>query len=415
MARRLLTDRCLLRVDPCSEIDAEKLRRRSELEPLVGAPVEPRQRARRVQVVVEARPAPRPGPGRRRRRPAEARQRTRRSAAVTRSPSRPLPVRRGSGGRAGPAGWPPAPTPSGGRPRRPGCRGTWTSWCRPSPTRPTWSQCRTNGWPVTASDWAVSHSWWGKTRSRPPPWRSMVSPSSRRASAEHSMCQPGPARAPAGLPGRLVGQRRLPQHEVERVALVRVVGLAAVLGRQLQHGRRLEVADLAEARRRSTRRSTPRRPTGRRGPRSRAAPMSDRMSEMAEVARGSDHGQEAEGRHVGVEAGHLLGRQVEVVDAELAGLAQDVVVDVGDVAHAAGLVAQVAQAALEDVEGQVDGGVAQVGGVVGGDPAGVHGDHGPRARRARPPPGRCRRGASVVGLRCRPAAACCGPCSGCSA
>ena len=59
------------------------------------------------------------------------------------------------------------------------------------PTSPTWSQWRTKGRPVTDSDWAVSHSWWGKTRSRPPPWTSRVSPSSRRASAEHSMCHPG--------------------------------------------------------------------------------------------------------------------------------------------------------------------------------------------------------------------------------
>ena len=34
---------------------------------------------------------------------------------------------------------------------------------------------------------------------------------------------PRPARPPARLPRRLVGERRLPQHEVERVALVRVV------------------------------------------------------------------------------------------------------------------------------------------------------------------------------------------------
>ena len=52
-------------------------------------------------------------------------------------------------------------------------------------------QCRTNGCPVAASDWAASHSWCGKIRSVPPPCRSMVVPSSRKASAEHSMCQPG--------------------------------------------------------------------------------------------------------------------------------------------------------------------------------------------------------------------------------
>ena len=52
-------------------------------------------------------------------------------------------------------------------------------------------QWRTNGSPVAASLWARSHSWCGKIRSVPPPCRSMVVPSSRSASAEHSMCQPG--------------------------------------------------------------------------------------------------------------------------------------------------------------------------------------------------------------------------------
>ena len=53
-------------------------------------------------------------------------------------------------------------------------------------------------------------------------------------------------------------------------------------------------------------------------------------------------GRSRERLHVRVEAGHLLGRQVEVVDPELARLAQDVVVDVGDVAHELGRVAEVA-------------------------------------------------------------------------
>ena len=37
--------------------------------------------------------------------------------------------------------------------------------------------------------------------------------------AEHSMCQPGAARAPGAVPGRLAGLGHLPQHEVERIAL----------------------------------------------------------------------------------------------------------------------------------------------------------------------------------------------------
>ena len=56
---------------------------------------------------------------------------------------------------------------------------------------------------------------------------------------------------------------------------------------------------------------------------------------MADVARGSlKHRQHVERLHVAVEPGHLGGRQVEVVHAELAGLGEERVVDVGDVAHA---------------------------------------------------------------------------------
>ena len=39
--------------------------------------------------------------------------------------------------------------------------------------------------------WASSFSWWGKIRSRPPPWMSIVSPRCSAIIAEHSMCQPG--------------------------------------------------------------------------------------------------------------------------------------------------------------------------------------------------------------------------------
>ncbi len=93
------------------------------------------------------------------------------------------------------------------------------------------------------------------------------------------------------------------------------------------------------------------------------------------------HRQQVEQPHVGVEAGHLLGRQIEVVHAELAGLAQDVVVDVGDVAHALRLVPGVAQAALQHVEVEVHGGVPQVRRVVRGDAARVHGHERPGLER----------------------------------
>ncbi len=72
-------------------------------------------------------------------------------------------------------------------------------------------------------------------------------------------------------------------------------------------------------------------------------------------------GEQRQRRHVGVEARHLLGGEVEVVDTELARLAQDVVVDVGDVAHQPRFVAEVDEPPLQDVEGQVHLGVARRG------------------------------------------------------
>src|SRR5262245_20212896 len=49
-------------------------------------------------------------------------------------------------------------------------------------------------------DCAISFSWWGNTRSMPPPWMSKVSPRCFHDIAEHSMCQPGRpgAAIPAG-------------------------------------------------------------------------------------------------------------------------------------------------------------------------------------------------------------------------
>ena len=80
--------------------------------------------------------------------------------------------------------------------------------------------------------------------------------------------------------------------------------------------------------------------------------MKPRMSGMADVARGSlKHGSRSRVRRL-VDPRHLLGGEVEVVDAELAGPAEDAVVDVGDVAHALRVVAEIAQAALQHVVGE---------------------------------------------------------------
>ena len=39
--------------------------------------------------------------------------------------------------------------------------------------------------------WAISFSWWGKTRSMPPPWMSNMTPRCFSDMAEHSRCHPG--------------------------------------------------------------------------------------------------------------------------------------------------------------------------------------------------------------------------------
>ncbi len=50
---------------------------------------------------------------------------------------------------------------------------------------------RARGRPRAAHVCAASFSWWGKTRSDPPPWISKSTPRICSAIAEHSMCQPG--------------------------------------------------------------------------------------------------------------------------------------------------------------------------------------------------------------------------------
>ena len=107
-----------------------------------------------------------------------------------------------------------------------------------SPSMRTMAWCiqwRTNTSPVAASLCAASHSWWGKIRSEPPPCRSIVVSSSRNAERGALDVPTRATGAPQRLPRRLTLGRRLPQHEVERIVLVRVVGVAAVDAGQLEH------------------------------------------------------------------------------------------------------------------------------------------------------------------------------------
>ena len=77
-----------------------------------------------------------------------------------------------------------------------------------------------------------------------------------------------------------------------------------------------------------------------------------------------------------MEVVHLPGGQLEVVNAELAGLGEDRVVDVGDVANHVDLVAQVLQSTDDEIKRQVGEGVSEVGGVIRRDATDVHGHRG---------------------------------------
>ena len=191
----------------------------------------------------------------------------------------------------------------------------------------------------------------------------------------------GPARPERRVPHRLVGQRRLPQHEVERVALAGVVGGAAPLGGQGHHGVVVVAAEAAVV-----------GPGGNVEPggaldRVGVAPGVEPLDEVDHLGHplgGAGLGCGGPGvevLHVAVEAGCLGCGQLQEVHSELAGLGQDRVVDIGDVAHHAHRVAEVLQAADQQVVGEVGVGVPEVGAVIGSDAA--HVDAHLRGRRDR--------------------------------
>ena len=151
----------------------------------------------------------------------------------------------------------------------------------PIRTMPLCIQIRASGRPRAASVWAISFSWWGKTRSEPPPWISKSVPSSCSAIAEHSMCQPGPALSPRRGPGGVLALlARLPQGEVLRALLelrgVVALALAHVLAR---------AGWTACRSRRSSRPGSRRRRRPRRRARSRSGRRSGRRSDRSSRPR----------------------------------------------------------------------------------------------------------------------------------
>ncbi len=105
-------------------------------------------------------------------------------------------------------------------------------------------QIRASSSPRAARVWAASFSWWGNSRSEPPPW---MSKPTRKLLLRHRRALDVPARPP-GTPRRrpegvLALLAGLPQREVERVALaIRALhGLALVHVLQAAVGQRAVV------------------------------------------------------------------------------------------------------------------------------------------------------------------------------
>ena len=139
-----------------------------------------------------------------------------------------------------------------------------------------------------ASDWAISFSWWGKTRSEPPPW---IAKDGRRAPAsaiaEHSMCQPGRP-GPQGE-SQQVSSPSLCDFQRAKSSGLSLSELGAGL-LALVHVLRAAVGELAvavEAARPGSRR---RRRTRRRGRRRSASAISSTIPSIVSVASGSASG-----------------------------------------------------------------------------------------------------------------------------
>ena len=160
-------------------------------------------------------------------------------------------------------------------------------------TIPLCIQSRAKGRPA-ASDWAISFSWWGKTRSEPPPWIAKAAPSSCSAITEHSMCQPGRPGPQGESQLRVLALLvRLPEREVERVLLqrgrARLLALVHVLGAAVgELAVAVEAADPevdVAARLVGVAATRPARRSGRRSRRSSRSPAARRRAGRARAGR----------------------------------------------------------------------------------------------------------------------------------
>ena len=195
----------------------------------------------------------------------------------------------------------------------------------------------------------------------------------------------GPAPSEGAVPRRLVGSLGAPQDAVEWILLPGPLRVTPALGEHGQHlipgpaghlpiggvGRHREVEVVVDA-----------------VDRSRVVQAPDQV----EHERDRLHGPDVVVGWEDAERGHVLAKQLGLAFGELDPVGTDLgrafqqrVIDIGHVLHVADVVAGGAPGTHEQVEPDVGGGVAEVGGVVRRDPADVEPG---RSCRARPRPSR---------------------------
>ena len=156
--------------------------------------------------------------------------------------------------------------------------------------------------------------------------------------------------------------------------LARIVGIGPALTAELDHGRVVEPAQPAVVRV---------DPRVEEGPAvdgvgvaavDQLRDQADHLIHMLGRARRSVDREESDLRHIVVEHSHLLRGQLSEIDLALARNPKDVVIDIGDIAHASHTEPRVAKTALEHIEHVIDEGMTEVRRVIGCDAADVDAD-----------------------------------------
>ena len=222
-------------------------------------------------------------------------------------------------------------------------------------------------------------SWWGKSRSRPPPWMSKPGPSSsrHRRALDAPAAARSPGRPPLAVLARLV---RLPEREVERVLLERGTLDALALVHLVGFAARECAVGLVAA---NAKVDVAARDIGVAGRDQRRNLRDDRLDPLAgeRLVVGS-----AEPQSVGVldVVGRHLVCERDARDAPRRRGDVDLVVHVRHVDRERDRVADVLEEALEEAEDDERSGVADMDPVIDGRPADIERNAPGLARRERP-------------------------------